>query len=109
MSAVLSDTLLNQRAEEIMLADVDGYAEWLSGHCCRHEPIELLSVSSLGIVSAVHGGAFLVEAADVPTLLALTLYPRADVVASAQWELRNRYLADERLFKLAQEKAAEES
>lgn len=112
MSAVLSDTLLNQRAEEIMLADVDGYAEWLSTHCYRHEPIKVASVTTLGIVRVEKGGAstyFLVPQADVPTLLALTLYPRKDVAWEAQWELRNRYLSDERLFKLAQEKAAEES
>jgi len=104
MSAVLSDARLNQRAEEIMLADVDSYAEWLSAHCYRSKPIELMFVTNDPVNLQM-----LVDRADVPKLVALTLYPRMSVVWAAQWELRNRYLADERLFKLAQEKAGEES
>lgn len=104
MSAVLSDTLLNQRAEEIMLADVDEYASWLSGQCYQKPPVELMFVTR-DPVALQH----LVDSADHAKLVALTHYQRADVVMAAQSELRNRYLADERLFKLAQEKAAEES
>ena len=104
MSAVLSDTRLNQRAEEIMLADVDGYAEWISTHCYQSPPVELMSVTRDGVALQ-----FLIDNADVPKLVALSLYPRQSVAWAAQWELRNRYLRDERLFRLAQEKAAEES
>lgn len=104
MSAVLSDTRLNQRAEEIMLADVDSYVDWLFGHCYRREPIEIVVWSWKD--TAVQE---LIDNADVPKLVALSLYPRQSVAWAAQWELRNRYLADERLFKLAQEKAGEES
>jgi hypothetical protein len=104
MSAVLSDTLLNQRAEEIMLADVDGYAEWLSAHCYLSKPVD-----GLYAPKKPTDLLRLVESAAVPILVAMTLYPRKEVAWAAQWELRNRYLRDERLFKLAQEKAAEES
>ncbi|EWS53324.1 hypothetical protein [Methylibium sp. T29] len=104
MSAVLSDTLLNQRAEEIMLADVDEYAEWISAHCYRKPPVELMFVSRDPVALQL-----LVDQADVPKLVAMTRYPRADVVWAAQSELNRRQLADERLFKLAQEKAGEES
>lgn len=104
MSAVLSDTRLNQRAEEIMLADVDSYAEWLSARCCRKPPVELMFVTRDPVDLQM-----LVDQADVPKLVALTLYPRQSVAQAAQREITNRYLSDERLFKLAQEKAAEES
>lgn len=104
MSAVLSDTLLNQRAEEIMLADVDAYSDWIREECAYCRPIEIVVWSWKD--TAVQE---LIDNADVPKLVALSLYPRQSVAWAAQWELRNRYLADERLFKLAQEKAAEES
>lgn len=104
MSAVLSDTSLNQRAEEIMLADVDGYAEWISARCARRKPVEFVVGSWHPVAVQV-----LIDNSDVPKLVALTLYPNKEVAWAAQWELRNRYLADERLFKLAQEKAGEES
>ena len=104
MSAVLSDTLLNQRAEEIMLADVDGYSDWIREECAYCTPIELMFVTRDPVALQL-----LVDQADVPKLVAMTRYPRADVVWAAQSELNRRQLADERLFKLAQEKAAEES
>lgn len=104
MSAVLSDTLLNQRAEEIMLADVDGYSDWIREECAYCTPIEVV-IWSWNPTDVQN----LIDSADVPKLVALSLYPRQSVAWAAQWELRNRYLADERLFKLAQEKAAEES
>lgn len=104
MSAVLSDTRLNQRAEEIMLADVDAYSDWIREECAYCKPIELMFVTRDPVDLQM-----LVDQADVPKLVALTLYPRQSVAQAAQREITNRYLSDERLFKLAQEKAAEES
>lgn len=104
MSAVLSDTRLNQRAEEIMLADVEAYSDWIREACSYCKPIEIVVWSWKDIAIQE-----LIDSADVPKLVAMTLYPKKDVAWAAQWELRNRYLSDERLFKLAQEKAAEES
>lgn len=104
MSAVLSDTLLNQRAEEIMLADVDAYSDWVREECAGCKPIELAFVTR-DPVSLQH----LVDKDSIRMLVALTLYPRKEVVWAAQSELARRYLSDERLFKLAQEKAGEES
>lgn len=104
MSAVLSDTRLNQRAEEIMLADVEAYSDWIREECAYCKPIELMFVTRDPVALQM-----LVDQADVPKLFALTLYPRKEVVWAAQFALRGRYLSDERLFKLAQEKAAEES
>lgn len=74
------------QAEDEMLADADGFCDWLGAECMGH-----------GAVSAgyVPKGDALVDHATrltVPQLVALSLYPRAECAAASMNVLRERYL-----------------
>lgn len=82
--------LVADAAEEHVLSDMDTYSDWLTSHCIG------ASVDHTRIVSVPRSAESLlrfVEALDIPQLLALSLYPRANARAAACDALRYRYLA----------------
>jgi hypothetical protein len=96
----LGDVQLRIEAEELLLADVDSYSNWLAMHCSNVQP----SHTRPRYVprDAVDFARF-VESLDVPQLVALSHYPRIEVAGAAACALRERYVADstDHLSKLA--------
>lgn len=86
-----ADTLIHTEAEERLLSDMDGYADWLYGKCMGSTPEHC----RIGYVprDSVRFTQF-VESLDVPQLLSLSLYPRAEVALAACQALRDRFVAD---------------
>lgn len=91
--------LAHSYATETVLEDVDSYTDWLGGQCMR-KPAVVLGHVPYG--DEFHG--FITEA-DVPTLVALTLYPAPRVAGYAALELRKRYIKtqSERISEVAAE------
>jgi len=78
-------------AEERLWADAETFAQWLSVHCmyaktehCRigHVPRDPAHLSNF------------VQSLDVPQLVALQLYPRAEASFAASMRLRDLYTAE---------------
>ena len=98
------ETRISMAAEDHVLADVDTFADWLSGHCIGAQ------VEQCRIVHVPRGDAALgafVETLTVPQLVALQMYPRPEIAGKACCELRRRYLADPQTVCYLQRIAAE--
>lgn len=80
----------NMAGEEHVLSDMDGFQDWLAGHCIRVEP----SHCRLGYIPRGDALDAFIETLDVAQLLALTLYPNVEVAGRASLAMRERFLAD---------------
>jgi hypothetical protein len=75
----------HETRREQLLADVDTFSDWLSAQC-HGVPAQTLPRIAAGYPPFM-------ESLPTPQIVALLLYPRADVQAAAMDELKARYLA----------------
>jgi hypothetical protein len=89
-------------AEEDALDDVDSYQDWLGGECANCEPMYLGYVPLRDKAEL----AAMVEAATMPKLVRLQLYPNAAVSFAASQEIVKRYLTAKQAVVLAKASGA---
>lgn len=81
--AALAAALNHEPARERLLADVDTYGDWLSAQCLG-APAQKLPYIGRHVPD--------MDSLKTPLLVALTLYPRADIQVAAMDEIKARYL-----------------
>lgn len=95
-------------AHERLLSDMDSFTDWLGAQCMGSDP----KLNRIGYVprDSVHLLSF-IESLDAPQLLALSLYPRADVQGKAMSLIRERYIeaSADYINRLADQIAREET
>lgn len=78
---------INMDAEDRVLANVEAYTEWESSHCMHATMVVLGYIPTQADMFAAY-----IETATIPHLVALKLYPAANIAGAACLELRERYL-----------------
>lgn len=110
MGVLMSEEVRRERADDLaasyatdrVLGDVASFTEWVSDQCIGRSRVELGYVPSDEVELQAR-----IDAADVPTLVALQLYPTTAARAMASDEIRARWLkhCEHRISRLAAELA----